>query len=308
MNRDLHETPGLQPGATKPRAMKLKILLGDYPNTRALRHGKIASPRLELDFADAKTPNRFFKRVVRDLEFDVAELAIVTYLTARAHGKPLVLLPAVVRAKFQHDSLVCAADRPLAPPDLPGKRVGIRSHSVTTVAWVRGIVQNDYGVDLGKVHWVTFEDAHVAEVRDPPGYERAAAGKDPLAMLLAGELDAAVLTGDALKDPRVRPVIADPAAAAREWHAKWQAVPINHMVVARADVLAAHPWIAGEVFRLLVAAEAKSGSASRYAFGVEASRKSLELITRYAAQQGLTGRQYSVDELFDDTTRALAPS
>jgi 4,5-dihydroxyphthalate decarboxylase len=277
--------------------MKLKALLGDYPATRALKQGEVRSPRLELDFADAKTPNRFFKRVVRDLEFDVAELAIVTYLTARAHGKPLVLLPAVVRAKFQHESIVCRADRPLAPRDLAGKRVGIRSHSVTTVAWVRGILQNDYGVDLAGVRWVTFEDAHVAEVRDPPGYERAGAGKEPLAMLLAAELDAAVLTGADLKDPRVRPVIADPAAAAQEWHRRRGAVPINHMVVAKASVLDAHPWLAGEVLRLLSESQAKGGK-EPFPFGVEANRKGLELIIQYCVQQDLIPKPYTVEELF----------
>jgi 4,5-dihydroxyphthalate decarboxylase len=277
--------------------MRLKALLGDYPATRALKQGEVRSPRLELDFAEVKTPNNAFKRVVRDLEFDVAELAIVTYLTARAHGKPLVLLPAVVRAKFQHESIVCRADRPLAPKDLAGRRVGIRSHSVTTVAWVRGILQNDYGVDPGGVRWVTFEDAHVAEVRDPPGYERAGAGKDPLAMLLAGELDAAVLTGAALKDPRVQPVIADPAAAAQEWHRRRGAVPINHMVVVKASVLDSHPWLADEVLRLLSESQAKGGK-DPFPFGVEANRKSLELIIQYSFQQQLIPRPYSVDELF----------
>jgi 4,5-dihydroxyphthalate decarboxylase len=277
--------------------LRLKALLGDYPQTRALRHGEIASPRLELDFAEVKTPNNAFKRVVRDLEFDVAELAIVTYLTARAHGKPLVLLPAVVRAKFQHESIVCRAEQPLAPRDLAGKRVGIRSHSVTTVAWVRGILQNDYGVDLGGMRWVTFEDAHVAEVRDPPGYERAGSGKEPLAMLLAGELDAAVLTGAALKDPRVHPVIADPAAAAQEWHRRRGAVPINHMVVAKASVLDAHPWLADELLRLLTESQAKSGK-DPFPIGVEANRKSLELIIQYGVQQGLIPKAVTVDELF----------
>jgi 4,5-dihydroxyphthalate decarboxylase len=288
--------------------VKLKALLGDYPNTRALKQGEIRSPRLAFDFAEVKTPNHAFKRVVRDLEFDVAELAIGTYLTARAHGKPLVLLPAVVRGKFQHESIVCRADKPLAPRDLAGCRVGIRSYSVTTVTWVRGILQNDCGVDLDRVHWVTYEDAHVAEVSDPPGYERAAAGKDPMAMLVAGELDAAVLTGAHLKDPRVQPVIADPDAAAKTWHQKHGAVPINHMVVVRESSLKTHPWLAQEMFRLLAdarkAAPAKGGP-DPFPFGVEPNRKSLELIIQYSAQQGLIPRQYQVDELFNDQTRGL---
>ena len=288
--------------------IQVKALLGDHPNTSALKQGAVRSPRLAFDFAEVKTPNHAFKRVVRELEFDVAELAIGTYLTARAHGKPLVLLPAVVRGKFQHESIVCRTDKPLAPKDLAGCRVGIRSYSVTTVTWVRGILQNDYGVDLDRVHWVTYEDAHVAEVSDPPGYERAAAGKDPMAMLVAGELDAAVLTGASLKDPRVRPVIADPDAAAKTWHQQHGAVPINHMVVVRESSLRAQPWLAQEMFRLLAearkAAPAKGGP-DPFPFGVEPNRKSLELIIRYSAQQGLIPRQYSVDELFNDQTRGL---
>lgn len=290
--------------------IKLRALLGDYPNTRAVKQGEVRSPRVAFDFADVKTPNHAFKRVVRDFEFDVAELAIVTYLTAKAHGKPLVLFPAVVRGKFQHESIVCRAERPLAPADLAGRRVGIRSHSVTTVTWVRGILQNDYGVDLNRVHWVTFEDAHVAEVSDPAAFERAAAGKDPMTMLVAGELDAAVLTGASLKDPRVRPVISDPEAAAKVWYQRYGAVPINHMVVVKESLLKSNAWVAEEVFGLLAAARKTAGPASKvgpdpFPFGVEANRKSLELIIRYAAQQGLIPRQYEVNELFNDQTRVL---
>lgn len=288
--------------------MKLRALLGDYPNTKALKQGDVRSSRLGFDFAEVKTASNAFKRVVRDLEFDVAELAIVTYLTAKAHGKPLVLLPAVVRGKFQHESIVCRAKEPLTPADLAGHRVGIRSHSVTTVTWVRGILQNDYGVDLDRVRWVTFEDAHVAEARDPPAFERAAAGKDPLNLLVAGEIDAAVMTGASLKDPRVQPVIADPDAAAKRWYQRHGAVPINHMVVIREPLLKSHPWLAQEVFRLLAesrAAAPAKGGPDPFPFGVEANRKSLELIIRYAAQQGLIPRVYAVDELFSDQTRAL---
>lgn len=293
-----------------PGVLTLRTLLGDYPNTSALRKGEIRSPRLNLDFADVKVPNHAFKRVVRDLEFDVAELAISTYLTAKAHNKPLVLLPVVVRGKFQHESIVCSAARPLAPSDLAGRRVGIRSHSVTTVTWVRGILQNDYGVDLDRVKWVTFEDAHVAEVRDPKTFERAPAGKDPLTMLLAGELDAAVMTGASLKDPRVRSLIPEPAAAAQSWYQRYQAVPINHMVTVRESLLKSSPWVAEEIFRLLAESKRAAGlppanGIDAFPFGVEANRKSLELVINYAAQQQLIPRRYPVDELFDDVTRAL---
>ena len=291
--------------------MTLQALLGDYPNTTSLRKGAIRSSRLNLDFADVKVPNHAFKRVVRDLEFDVAELAIATYLTAKAHGKPLVLLPVVVRGKFQHESIVYNAGRgPLAPSDLAGRRVGIRSHSVTTVAWVRGILQNDYGVDLDRVKWVTFEDAHVAEVTDPATFERAPAGKDPLNMLLEGELDAAVLTGKDLKHPSVRYLIPDHETAEQAWYQRYQAVPINHMVVVKGSLLKSSPWVAAEIFRLLAESKQAAGlpaanGIDAFPLGVEANRKSLELAIIYTAQQRLIPRAFTVDELFNDVTRVL---
>src|ERR1700694_5904778 len=137
----------------------LPTLLGEYPGTRALRRGEVKSDVVRLDFAEVKSAASAFKRVVRALEFEVAELAIVTFLLAKAHGKPLRLLPAVVLARFQHPHLVHNVERPVRNlKDLEKKRVGQRSYSVTTATWVRGILADDYGVDLGKVNWVTFED------------------------------------------------------------------------------------------------------------------------------------------------------
>lgn len=288
----------------------VKALLGDYPNTALFRQGQLESSRAAFDFADVKTPNHAFKRVVRDLEFDVAELAIMTYVQAKAYGKPLVLIPAVVRGKFQHESIVCNAARPLAPKDLAGRRIGIRAYSVTTVAWVRGILQNDYGADLDRVEWVTLEDPHVAEYRDPPNATRAAAGRQLMPMLLEGEVDAIVTTGKDLKDPRVQFVIRDPDQAAQSWYERYRAVPINHMVCIKESVVAANPWLAEEVFRLLAESKKaaglpKAGEIDRFPFGVEANRKSLELAIKYAVQQRLIPRAFEVDELFNDVTRTL---
>ena len=156
----------------------LKTLLGDYPNTLALKNGDVRSPNIVFDFADVKVPNTAFKDVVRHFKYDVAELAIVTYLQARAHGKPLVLLPAIVVGSMPHPFLVYNAERGrISPADLNGKRVGIRAYSVTTAAWMRGVLQNDHDVDLDSIKWVTFEDPHVAEYSDPPIAVRAPAGK-----------------------------------------------------------------------------------------------------------------------------------
>jgi 4,5-dihydroxyphthalate decarboxylase len=236
----------------------MKALLGDYPVTAALKKGEIRSERVRLEFADIRPPSAGFKRVVRDLEFDVAELAITTFLMAKAYAKPLRLLPAVMVGRLQHSFLVRNAERgPLAPRDLPGKRIGVRSYSVTTGMWLRGILAEDHGVDPERITWVTFEEAHVAEYRDPPNVVRAPAGKDVVQMLLAGEIDAAVVGDGKPADPRIVPVIPHADAAARAWQRRTGAIQINHMVVVKDTVGKAD---ADEVTRLLTESIKAAGS------------------------------------------------
>jgi 4,5-dihydroxyphthalate decarboxylase len=267
----------------------VKALLGDYPCTAAFKQ------RAPLAFEDIRPPSAGFKRVVRDLEFDVAELAITTFLMAKAAGKPLRLLPAVVLARMQHPRLVRNAERgPLAPRDLEGRRVGVRSYSVTTGMWIRGILAEDHGVDCGRITWVTFEEAHVAEFRDPPNVERAPAGRKLEDMLLAGEVDAAV-TGDApIGDPRIVPVIPDAEAAAREWRVRKGAIQINHMVAVKDSVSKAD---ADGILRQLVESFAAAGNPEMNPIGLEANRRNLEVVIDFVHRQGLIPCRYAVEEL-----------
>src|SRR5216684_9364663 len=157
--------------------LKLHTMLGNYPITKPLKSGAVRSDFVDLDFVEVKVANNQFKQVVREAKYDVAELAIVTYLQARAYNKPYVLLPAVLVSRGQHHTIAYNAERgALKPSDLNGKRVGIRAYTVTTATWVRGILASDYGVDLDKVEWITFEDPHVAEYCDPEIVSRAPAG------------------------------------------------------------------------------------------------------------------------------------
>src|ERR1700756_2672271 len=191
-------------------AMRLRTLLGDHPITAALKNGWIESDLVSLDFVDYSPTNKGFKPMVREQAFDVSEMAIVTYLMAKSFGKPMVLLPNVVVARFQHAYALYNAKRgTLKPTDLNGKRVGIRSFTTTTGAWLRGILANDYGVDLASIDWVSFEDAHVAEYKDTT--KRAPAGKQIIQMLVDGELDAVL--GEKVDHPDLRPLFADPDAA-----------------------------------------------------------------------------------------------
>lgn len=296
---------------TDPEPVTLRALIGDYPVTAALKSGALRSPRVRLDFAEVKPVSAGFKRTVRELEFDVSELAIVTYLLARAHGKPLTLLPAVLVARFQHPLIVYNAERgALAPGDLAGRRIGVRSYSVTTGAWIRCILADDYGIRPEQVKWVTFEEAHVAEFRDPANVVRAPAGAKLVDMLLAGDVDAAIVGDGPPSDPRIATLLPDPAAAARVWHAKNGAIQLNHLVVVKDSLSRSDPEAVREVYRLLLESKRaaglpKPGELDLNPFGVTANRRNLEVAIDCCHRQGLIPRRYAVDELFDDTTRAL---
>jgi len=296
---------------TAEKIVTLNACFGTYPHTRALKEGDVKSDRVVFNFTEISPVNRAFMPMAREQKFDVSEMAIVTYLQAKAYGKPLLLLPATMMGRFQHGTMLYNSDRgTLRPEGLPGRRVGVRAFSQTTGVWIRGILWKDYGLDLGSVKWVTFEDAHVAEYRDPPGVERAAAGKDITKMLLEGELDAAIFGGAVPNEPRLKSVIPDPEAAAKEWYQKNGIVPVNHVVVVKESLAKSDAVAVQEVFRMLLdskkaAGLPKAGAVDTIPFGFDAVKPALELMCSYAFEMKFIPRHYSVEELFDDTTRVL---
>lgn len=280
----------------------LRVALGDYPHTAPLKRGEITSPWLKLDFVEVKPLYQAFKPMAREHAFDASEMALVTYFQARDHKKGLTLLPAAMLARFQHGTMLFNAERAkLTPADLPGKRIGVRSYSQTTGVWIRGILENDYGIDLGGVQWVTFEDGHVAEAADPPGVVRARKDQDITEMLIAGELDAAVYGAALPKDPRLQSVIPDPDAAARSWYGKHGLVPVNHMVVVTDELVRSNPKAVAEFYRLLEEgrkAAPPPGNIDTAPFGKEANRHCLDLLMSYCQQQKLISRRLNFDELW----------
>jgi 4,5-dihydroxyphthalate decarboxylase len=288
--------------ASAAEPVRLRTLLATYPHTAPLKNGEVASPRVTLDFKDVTPVWSGFKAMVRHSVFDVAEMAVVTYLIAKSFGKPMVLLPAVMTGRIQHAWAIYNGERgALTPADLHGKMVGIRSFTTTTGAWLRGMFANDYGLDLASVKWITFEDPHVAEYVDTT--ERAPAGKTIIPMLLDGELDAVL--GDRSDDPRVKSLFGDPAAAAAAWFQKHHIVPLNHMVVVSAELAKSRPDIVEEVYALLREGKRRAPppeGTDTTPFGVEACRPALEHIIDYAVQQQLIPRRFDVEELFDETT------
>ena len=289
--------------------LRLKTNLADYPTTLALKAGHVRSDLVTLDCCGPRSAHNGFKPMVRDAAFDAGELAIVTYLQARAYGKPYVMLPAPVLGRFQHHCI--GYNRELAslrPKDIEGCKVGVRTYAQTTALWVRGILQHEYGVDLDKVTWMTVDEGHLTEYHDPANCQRLPAGTSLPEMMLSGELTAAILGLEMPDDPRVATLIPDPHEAARGWYAREGLIPINHVFVVHESIAKDRPDVVREIYRLLDESRALASPESLTTYppmGLEANRKGLQLAIDWAWDQKIIPRKLSVDELFDETTALL---
>jgi 4,5-dihydroxyphthalate decarboxylase len=272
---------------------RLSVALGIYPVTRALHEGAVRSDLLDLHFARIAPISRAFAPMVRTLQFDVCEMAIATVLQALAAGKRIVPLPVVVAGRFQEQALLCRAGSDIAgPADLAGRRIGVRSYSQTTGLWLRGRLREAYGIAPDRMRWVTFEDAHVAEYRDPAWVERAPPGADLLEMLKAGDIDAVIVGNDRPQGADLRTVFPDPAASGEAFWQHHRFVPVNHMVTVRRALLEQRPDLIVELVRLFRAAHAGAGTAPPAGrdpcpIGRTAIEPAIRLAARYAFQQGL---------------------
>jgi 4,5-dihydroxyphthalate decarboxylase len=286
---------------------KFWTMMGDYPHTHALHSGTVKSSCVALDIAPVQTPATAFARTVA-MEFDVSELSLITFLQAKTYGRRLVLLPAVNLSRFQHPFLMYDSKRGvMTPKDLEGARVGVRLYTATTPSWLRGILADDYGVDVGKIKWFAWQKPNVPEWRDPPNVTMIPQ-QDLKEMLFRGEVDA--IQTDPIDDPRIKTVIANPDAAAKAWQAKHGgAIQINHMVVVREDLTRSDAQAVREVWRMMAdskrAAKESPKDAAFTPFGLEANRHNIEVVIDYAFRTGMIPRRFTVDELFNDVTAGL---
>jgi 4,5-dihydroxyphthalate decarboxylase len=288
----------------------LSAMMGSYPKTVALKNHSVSSRLVQLDFADIEVAQKGFKDVVRETKYDVAELALVTFLLARDAGKPYLLLPFVMNGGFHHKSILCRADSGLVPPELAGKKVAMRSYSQTTPTWVRGILSEAYGVHTPDVHWLTQEGAHVAEYQDPAWATRLDSGRGLAELLVSGEVDAIIAGSGVSGDPRLQTLIPQPEEAALEWYRRTHVVPVNHMVTIRKEIADSRPDIVREVFQLLVdsraAAEPQpSPGPELQPVGFGNVRTSIETAIRFAYEQELISKKYEVEELYGSVLDAL---
>lgn len=291
--------------------MNLSAMMGTYPKTALLKDATIKSPLLQLDFADVDTAQKAFKDVVRREKYDVAELAIVTFLQSLDKGKGYVLLPYAVNGHFHHKSILVREDSSLTPGTLAGKKVAMRAYSQTTPTWVRGILSDDYGVRMQDVHWLSQEEAHVEGYQEPDWVARMQSDRSLEQMLRDGDVDAIIAGGGLSGEPGLRTLISDPKAAAQDWHRRTGAVAINHVVTVRREIADQHPELVRELYRMLLAANeatadpAKAAGPDLQPTGFDKLAPSLETIVRYAHEQKLISRRFAVDELYGSVLHAL---
>lgn len=295
--------------ATGPVTLAANIT--QFPPTRALLAGEVTSDLVTLEFAGLKNAHSGFKDMLRRGKFDVSEMAIATFLQAHQFNKPVSLLPFVVLGRFQHQCIGYNTDRhpALAPKDLEGKTVGGRSYTQTTALWVRGILQNEYGVDPDKVKWLCFDQPHLEEYTDPPSCSWGEDGKDPVQMLLDCEVDAAVLGMNMPDDPRIRTLIPHPRDAALEWYGREGLVPPNHYLVVPNALCDQRPDVVRELWTMLVQSREAAGHdepINATPYGIGPNRKALDCAIRYAHQQHMIDSLFKVDDLFHPLIREIA--
>ena len=228
--------------------LKLKTVTRTQGNNAALKDGTVRPATFEFDFVEVNPLIDAFRRMVRGLEFDICEMAITTYICARAHGKRMTAVPVFLVRAFHHGAILVNTKAGIAhPKDLEGKRVGVnRGYTVTTGVWARGILQDEYGVDLSKITWVLSGDEHVAEYVPPANVVPIEKGKKMADMLVSGELVAAI--GVEIDHPDVKPLIPNALEAGLAALKTRGHYPINHTVVIKDELIAAHPGLAADVF------------------------------------------------------------
>lgn len=306
-----------------------KTALVTYGHTQPLKNGTVVPRTFTFDFEDVPVIIRAFRRMVRGLEFEIAEMAITTYLCARAHGKRFTAIPVFPMRAFHHGAILYNTKSDIkSPKDLEGRKVGVnRGYTVTTGLWARSILQHEYGVDLEKITWVLSGDEHVAEYQPPPNVVSIEAGKTLEEMLLSGEIAAA--TGVQMDSPDIKPLIPNAKDAGLQRLREGGLYPINHTVVVKDDLLAAHPDLAGDIFDAFVRAKrvyldrlkaglAEPGPADQtfkrvmeitgdpLPYGIAPNRGELDAIVQFSVEQGILRQPVAVEDLFPASTRALA--
>ena len=315
--------------------VRLKIAVAEYPHTAAVRNGSIPIEGVDAEIVTVEPQIAAFRRMVRQVEFDVCELAPTTYIIARAHGAPFVALPIFVLRRFHHAGLLVRPDSGIkTPKDLEGRKVGVRAYSVTTGVWTRAVLIDEYGLDSSQVTWVVDDEEHVTQLQLPSNVIHTPPGRSLADMMADGEL-AAGFHGNAgvgrsgsptggwkIVEAHYPDLFPNAEALEADWYQRTGIYPMHGTIVVKDSVLAEHPWVAQSLFKAfsqakdewlerLDTSEPKNASDQKYAklrkvvgdplpYGMAANLKTIEALADTAFKQKLTPRKMRIEELFID--------
>jgi 4,5-dihydroxyphthalate decarboxylase len=295
---------------TAPGRPRVSVAVSGTPLCREFIRSVQAEGVIELDLREVKPIHRAFRPMVMETAFDISELAIVTAIQAIDHGKPIIPLPITVAARLQHKCIVQNVRfGTLEPADLPGRKVAVRAYSQTTGAWVRTLLEREYGIRSDSISWITQEAPHVAEAAEPSNVLRDPDGAGPAELLASGRVDAAIFGNDLPADAWVRPLIADPDSVAQASYERSGIVPINHIVAVARDFALRQPELVRYVYRSFEQSRRRAFERAQerafHPFGFEAMRPSVDALLQSAASQHLTSKQIRFDDLFGEAARLL---
>jgi 4,5-dihydroxyphthalate decarboxylase len=308
---------------------KFRTVTRTQGNNQALKDGRVTPRSFEFAFEEVDPLIAAFRRMVRGNEFDICEMAITTYICAKAHGKAMTAIPVFLVRAFHHGAILVNTKAGIrTPKDLEGKKVGVnRGYTVTTGVWARGVLQQEHGVDLSKITWVLSGDEHVAEYVPPANVVPIGKGKSMTEMLISGELAAAI--GVEIDHPDVRPLIPNAGEAGLAALRSRGHYPINHLIVIKDELIARHPGLAADTFGAFAEAkrvyldrlkagliEKPSGVDKMHQrvmeiigdplpYGIEPNRRVIEELAGHALTQGIITKPVGVDDLFAAETRGL---
>lgn len=306
----------------------IRIVSRTQGNNRRLKDGTITLPDFELGFEEVEPLPRAFRNMVREGAYDASEMALTTYITAKAYGARITAIPVFLVREFHHKAIVVRDGADIhAPGDLEGRRVGVnRGYTVTTGVWARAILAEEHGVDLSRITWARSTDEHVAGWRLPGNVEDLGGEGSLEAQLQDGRIDAAV---GVTAGPGTHALIPDAFAAGTAALRTRGLYPINHLVVIRDDVLADHPGLAVQLFEAFSASkrayvdDLKAGRIAEPSgvdkvhlaalgvmddplpYGLKANRPVLEGLMRHAVAQGIIDGDMPLDGLFAPPTLGL---
>ena len=308
----------------------LRTVTRTQGNNQALKDGTVVPRGVRFEFEEVPVLIDAFRRMVRGMEFDVCEMALTTYVCARAHGVRFTALPIFLVRAFHHGAILHNVNAGIrSPKDLEGQRVGVnRGYTVTTGLWARNVLQREHGVDLSKITWVLSGDEHVAEYKAPANVVPIAPGRKMADLLASGELVAAI--GVESDSTDVKPLIANAKEAGFEALRSRAHYPINHLVVVKDEVLAAHPQVAAQIFEAFAESKrfyierlensaiekptavdemhrrvAQITGADPLPYGIAPNRAMLEEAVASMLEQRIITRPVEVDALFAPATRGL---